>query len=576
VVGQSAAVTTLENSLRERRIAHGYIFSGVRGVGKTTMARIFAKALNCSSGPTPEPCGECDSCREIAESRSLDVFEIDGASNSGVDKMRELLETVRYSPARDRHKIFIIDEFHQISRSAFNALLKTLEEPPPHVVFIMATTELGRVLPTILSRCQQFDFRRIPSSDIAAQLRTIADAEGITIADPTLLLLARAAEGSMRDALTALDQVIAACGSDVADDDARAVLGVIPEEEIEAFLAGIAKRDAAGLLRLIARVSDAGYDMVAFGAEVYRAARKLLITRTLPDAAAILDLSAEEAERAADLAGRFGEDDLLRIVHIIESIQPGLRYSAQPRFLLEASAVRLTRLADLAPVEEILAMLGGSETGAWPGRIGASSPRASAPKAAAPSENRAPRPAVTRQPLTPASTRTGSAAAKKKLPAEAGGNDPAPGGPPLAEMDTPAPSTLPGEGELPPEAGLFERVLARVESYKPGLAASLGMADNPREEEDCLVLPYAERSSFRRRVDEPGNLSLIARTASEIAGRPVRVRTVSSGPAAGVDSAAGAKERKKKEITERALNDPAVKTVMELFRARIVDVEEKK
>ncbi len=570
VIGQQAAVTTLQNALRDRRIAHGYIFAGVRGVGKTTMARLFAKALNCVNGPTPAPCGQCPSCLEIPEGRSMDVFEIDGASNSKVDEMRDLLETTRYAPARDRYKIFIIDEFHQISRHAFNALLKTLEEPPPYVVFIMATTELDKVPETIPSRCQVFEFRRLALPAIASQLRRIADQEAVKVSDRTLALAARAAGGSMRDAVTALDQVIAACGDTVADDAARQALGVISEEEVEAFFAAVAERDAPALLRLIARLSDAGQDPAAFGAELHDQARRLLIARTLPDAGDLLEAGSEAMERTTALAARFGEDDLLRLVTMIEGAQPSLRYAAQPRYLLESLAVRLARLAHLVSLDELLARPAA----------GVSSAEAAA---------QAPAPAA-----GPAPTATGD---KKKILTPAAALEPAPA--PAAE-GSPLPAAAPVG-----TSSLFERMLARLETEKPSLATMLADVAGAEEREGALILPVPVSSSARTRLARADTTEALTGIATALAGRPVRVKVVVAGTAPAVAAraasapaspapqprtaqaapvrpgapapppAGGEAAAKRRVLTERALADPGVRQVMEIFNARVVDIEEK-
>ena len=598
VVGQEAIVTTLRNALRERRIAHGYIFSGVRGVGKTTLARIFARALNCaaSDGPTPDPCGECGPCREILEGRSLDVYEIDGASNSGVDKMRELLEMARYSPAASRYKVFIIDEFHQISRTAFNALLKTLEEPPAHVVFIMATTEIAKVLPTILSRCQVFDMRRIRPTVISARLKEIAQAESIEIGPRALALLARSAGGSMRDALTAMDQVVAACGNTVRDEEARAVLGVIPEEEVDAFFERLAERDAAGMLRLIAQLADAGYDVVGFGAELHHAARRLLCARTLPDVAAVLDLSEEEAERARKLAGLFGEDELLRILNAIEEAQGPLRYSAQPRFLLEAVAVRLARLGDLVAVEELLARMDSGE--ALP--AAAARPAIAARTPALPPPASRPTPAHVPAPA-PASTKKKLQAASDVPPSgpapEASAADPEAPAADTAVPSAPAAHAAP----LPEEAGLFERVLERLEAEYPALQQAVVMAEKPIESGGVLTLPFPERSIWRKRVEEAANLAILQTLATELAGRPVSVRVANrSGPAPQAGATATpagpqpAVARPAPPATspaappppparpgapatraaQDALEDPVFRSVAEIFQARVLEVRD--
>src|SRR5215813_12246382 len=258
VVGQKPIVQTLQNAIQLNRIGHAYLFSGPRGVGKTTTARILAKGLNCAQGPTITPCNQCASCLEIASGQCLDVLEIDAASNTGVDNIRELRENARYAPSRDRFKIFIIDEVHMLSTSAFNALLKILEEPPSHVVFIMATTERHRLPATILSRCQQFVFRTISAPEIQAHLRQIADREGVKIDDRALGYVVRASEGSMRDAQSLLDQIISFSGQKVIDEDVRDVLGFIPSEMLDQTTEALAARDAKALLSIIEIMIDQG------------------------------------------------------------------------------------------------------------------------------------------------------------------------------------------------------------------------------------------------------------------------------------------------------------------------------
>src|SRR5262245_15263237 len=247
LVGQAHVARTLRNALSGNRLAHAYLFAGLRGTGKTTVARILAKCLNCVEGPTATPCGRCTSCVEIAEGRSLDVLEIDAASRTGVDDIRELQEVVSYAPVRDRYRVLVIDEVHMLSKPAFNALLKTLEEPPARVVFILATTEIQKVIATILSRCQVFDFRRVPAREVADHLKRVCDAEGIRISKDTLERIAHAGEGSVRDSLTALERVLAFCGMEVDDDEAQQVLGVVKAEVLVAMIRGLAVRDAAAM-----------------------------------------------------------------------------------------------------------------------------------------------------------------------------------------------------------------------------------------------------------------------------------------------------------------------------------------
>src|SRR5262249_20342673 len=279
VVGQKPIVQTLQNAIQFNRIGHAYLFSGPRGVGKTTTARILAKGLNCVQGPTATPCNVCPSCREIAAAQSLDVLEIDAASNTGVDNIRELRESARYAPSRDRYKIFIIDEVHMLSTSAFNALLKTLEEPPPHVVFIMATTERHKLPATILSRCQQLVFRTISPTDIQSHLREIADRENAKIDDQGLSYIVKAAEGSMRDAQSLLDQIISFGGQEIADEDVRDVLGFIPREILDRTVDAIADRDPRELIECAGIVVNQGLNIQQYVRECIGCMRDLLLMK---------------------------------------------------------------------------------------------------------------------------------------------------------------------------------------------------------------------------------------------------------------------------------------------------------
>src|SRR5438034_2881817 len=279
VVGQKPIVQTLQNAIQMGRVGHAYLFSGPRGVGKTTTARILAKGLNCREGPTITPCNRCPSCEEIASGKSIDVLEIDAASNTGVDNIRELRESAKYAAARSRYKIFIIDEVHMLSTSAFNALLKILEEPPPHIVFIMATTERHKLPATILSRCQQFVFRTISPAEIHAHLRQIADREGVKIDDRAVSYIVKASEGSMRDAQSLLDQIISFSGQEVVDEDVRDVLGFIPSESLDRTVAALAAHDSKALLNNIEIVVDQGLNIQQYVREFISRVRDLLLIR---------------------------------------------------------------------------------------------------------------------------------------------------------------------------------------------------------------------------------------------------------------------------------------------------------
>src|SRR6478736_8525362 len=337
VVGQKPIVQTLQNAIQMDRIGHAYLFSGPRGVGKTTTARILAKGLNCEKGPTITPDNTCPSCQEIASGKSIDVFEIDAASNTGVDNIRELRESAKYAAARSRYKIFIIDEVHMLSTSAFNALLKILEEPPSHVVFIMATTERHKLPATILSRCQQFIFRTISPAEIQAHLRQIADREGAKIDDRGLSYIVKAAEGSMRDAQSLLDQIISFGGQEIAQDDVRDVLGFIPNEIIDRTSAALANQDSRELLECISIVVEQGLSIQQYIRECIARMRDLLMMKLGLDDKVLA--SPEDKKVLASDSGKFSEQELVRNFDMLLRLEFELKGTSQPRLHLEAGLV---------------------------------------------------------------------------------------------------------------------------------------------------------------------------------------------------------------------------------------------
>ncbi len=354
VVGQEHVTRTLVNAITAGRIAHAYLFVGPRGIGKTSIARIFARALNCAEGPTPRPCGHCASCLDIAAGTSLDVIEIDGASNNSVDQVRELRETARFAPARDRFKIYIIDEVHMLTIGAFNALLKTLEEPPAHVKFFFATTEAHKVPSTILSRCQRFDLRRIAAADIVAQLGRIAEAEHIEIDEEARRAIARLADGALRDAESALDQLIAFCGRRITEQDVLSVFGLTSRRHLEGIAESVIRGDPAALLAAVAELEAAGKNLARVPLELVEHFRNVLIVAASgePPAAA-----ADEVETWRRQAAAAGVERLLRVVELLVESEPRIRQSLSPRTALEIALLRCARIAAGPSLDSVMRRL---------------------------------------------------------------------------------------------------------------------------------------------------------------------------------------------------------------------------
>ncbi len=376
LIAQGHVTETLKNALRLDRLAHAYLFSGPRGVGKTTAARILAKAINCETPleerpDRAEPCRTCPSCRTFEEGRSLGIFELDAASNNKVDDIRELRDTVRIPPQGSKRKVYIIDEVHMLSNQAFNALLKTLEEPPPHVLFIFATTEPHKVLPTILSRCQRFDFRRIPVPDITRRLREICEEEGITADEESLMLLARKGDGALRDALSAFDQAVSLCGTELEYPALAQAMGVVDRDLFFRLTEHVAAGNSAGMLALVERVVRAGYDLQEFLTGVAEHLRNLLVARTM-DELALIEAAEATRVRYAEHARPFAEADLLRLLMIAGEAEQDVKQSTQPRLKLEMALLQMARLPHAADLRQALQQLARLEALARAGKLPAS------------------------------------------------------------------------------------------------------------------------------------------------------------------------------------------------------------
>ena len=531
VVGQSTVTRTLRNALASGRIGHAFLLSGARGVGKTTTARILAKALNCVKGPTADPCGECDSCLEITAGTSLDVQEIDGATNNSVDQVRELRESARYNPARDRFRIWIIDEVHMLSTGAFNALLKTLEEPPPRVKFIFATTEYHKLPDTILSRCQQYDFRMIPARDIQAHLRAVAQGEKIKVSHEALARIARAAEGSARDALSLFDQVLSFSGEEVRDEDISALLGLIDRELLLAASRAVAAGDALGLLELVERLSDYGADHRNFARELILHFREILLLKAAPDGSALLAaLVPEERERLRPLAEAYSEEDLLRILEVLTQLETDLRWAQDPRVTLELALLKMVQMRRLVPFAELVDRVE---------RLAAGAPAPRAAVAPAPSSRSAARP--------PAAVAAPASAPASSAPAPA------------------APAPVPA-GPADGAAGILAAMIG-LAATRPSLAQPLRGAQARLDGETLMLDVAPDFSTFASMHAE--DYRDLARKA---AGRPLKVHV---GTAAESEAPPPA-EVKKRRLMEEAAREPAVQEALDLFGGKVVEVRENK
>ena len=356
IVGQTHVTRTLRNAVSSGRIAHAYLFSGPRGVGKTTAARILAKSLNCVNGPTPTPCNTCSNCKGIASGSSVDVFEIDGASNTGVDNVRELRESVRYMPTEGRYKVYIIDEVHMLSTPAFNALLKTLEEPPPHAVFIFATTEVHKIPATILSRCQRFDFKRIPFKELQQHLKKIVTEEGIPFEEKAVFTIAREADGSLRDGQSLLEQVLAFAGGQLKDSDVTEALGLMDRSVLYEISDAVMRKDGAACLNIVEKIYNFGYDLKRACSDLIEHIRDLTVVKVTGEAT-LLDLPDSELERLVTAASGVEVERLHMLFSIISRGYEEVSRSSSPRYSFEMALLRAVHLDGSAPVGELLERL---------------------------------------------------------------------------------------------------------------------------------------------------------------------------------------------------------------------------
>ena len=580
VVGQETVTRTLRNALTSGRIGQAFLLTGARGVGKTSTARILAAALNCSAtpGPTPDPCGKCSSCTEIAAGTSVDVQEIDGASNNSVEDVRDLRESTRFNPARDRYRIWIIDEVHMLSAGAFNALLKTLEEPPPRVKFILATTEMKKLPETILSRCQIHAFRLIPARDLATHLRSIANSENIEVSDSALLRIARAAEGSVRDALSLFDQVYAFTGEKIQDEDVAKLLGLIDRDLLREATRAVFDNDSAGVLRVVDTLASFGADYEVFSHELLLYWRDLLVLKISPDSDGV-DLLPEDRKAAAQFVTAIPEEDLLRLVDSLsraeldfrKAIDPDPRLSLEMALLKAAQLRRLVSFADL--VSRVEQFLGEAPRVIPTVSAAPERPRQiAAPAVSAPSP---PAPPVRR--LTPPADET-------KAPPEAPS--------PRPQIDAAA-----REDEATPAGSAIDRL--RNATSGRMLLAALGTASASLQDDALLLdvsashLPYLEserdtlaknaQTAFGRRLrvvlkaggpdevdDSPSVTPRPGRPAAE---PPTPATKTKPAVAAPRDASDPAKGPNKQALKAKAMADPVVGRTLDLFGGTLLDVK---
>jgi len=547
MVGQRSVVQTLQNAIRTKRVTQAYLFSGMRGTGKTTAARVLAKALNCVEGPTPTPCNVCEECVAIVEDRSIDVLEIDGASSGGIDQIRTLRESLRYKPIHSRTKVIIIDEVHQVTGPAFNALLKTLEEPPANTVFIFATTEFNKVPATIVSRCQHFEFKKISRKEIINHLMGIAKKEGITISPNGLGLIADASEGSLRDAQSLLDQAVAFSGEVIADEELKEILGSIGADLLYESSSAVLDERPEAVFPFVDRLVEGGTDLRVFFKELIGHFRNLLLVRSVEDPRDILSLNGAELERLRREAGKASADDLLRHLMALQQAEAGLRYSSHPRIFLESLLVKLCHFRKLIPLSDLIAEVATlkEESGDLNGPGDRPAPKAG-PQA---------RPSGASMPE--ALPRAGAATAPARPRFESA--------PPAT--DGPA-SPAPGAKEL------FGRILEGVQKEKPALAAILAQYSSYAIGEDAIEIVYeGERKFYGPTVRT--DTKLVERIASQAAGRSMRLRVVErDGPAPPQPPASATpKAEPKVDGAESALKDPTVRFFMDKFKAKVVSVD---
>ena len=554
LVGQAHVTRTLKNAVEQNRLAHAYLFVGPRGIGKTSTARILAKALNCVHGPTISPCGVCDSCKEIAGGNSLDVLEIDGASNNGVEQVRELRDNVRYAPSKGHFKIYIIDEVHMLTSAAFNALLKTLEEPPPHVKFIFATTEPQKVLPTILSRCQRFDLHRIPANLIADHLQYIAGNEKVTLEPAAAHAIAKGADGGLRDAESMLDQLVAFCGENIAEQDVLSVFGFTSEQTVASFTDSILRGATAEALELVHAEAGNGKDMMKLMSDLIAYLRDLLVFKVKPDAVAE-DLNPELQQALASQAAAIETDRLLELIDQFAGAEGRMKWAPNKRLHFEVAVIKAIQTLEQVTLNEVLenlsALRDGKAPGPPPGRP-LKTPAATPPRVKEPARA----PIVAPKPASRAMEQV------------------------LIEAKTAAPTASTAAVEPLDLETLWQKTVDQIRARRPLIKGWIDSAKVLGQEGRSFLLGFPpEQKTAMDSIATPRNRDFLESLLKEISGREWTLKfSLKEGLSAPkheeepASNGAPTKPAKKSEATTTFKDDPLIREALEIFKGEIKPV----
>ncbi len=550
VLGQNHVTQTLQNAIKAGRVAHAYLFSGPRGVGKTSVARILAKALNCENGPTPIPCNQCTSCREITQGISLDVQEIDGASNRGIDDVRELRENIKYLPSKGKYKIYIVDEVHMLTGEAFNALLKTLEEPPKHALFIFATTELNKVPLTIFSRCQSFNFRRVSLDSIAAYLKSLAQAEQVAVEEGALRLIARQSEGSIRDALSLLDQIFSFSTDEITESRVQEILGFVDRRII--FEAGwaIVENQVKKLLELVGEVYEFGYDLKQFLKDLIDHFRNMLLIRMGHDQGPLIDLSQEEITEIKGKMQEVSLDYLQDGLHFLIQSEGELRRAPQPRLALEMILLRTARLREIIPIDNLLSKLDLLREQGFPSENPSVSQESKARRKDTLKEAS---PVYSKDPLPDEGWESSLKTEAEEIPS------------PEAPVEPPAS----GKDDRTSKEALLEFI--RRENVP--LATYLSQADLKVIDENTLEWDLKGNSFQLGLLEGNGNKKKLEKLCQNFYQRKIKIRFLNSEPPKETRNGSAKPEKSPKPSFKEKLSDPRIKDLIDIFQADVVDLK---